>query len=63
MLGSGHVLSLYRQMLRQGRLLQYTDKPYFNQRVRAEFVKNRHLTDATEIEHSIMVGVISAVNL
>ena len=38
-------LSLYRQLLRYGEKLYYTDKQYFNERIRGEFVKHKNLSD------------------
>ena len=46
-------LSLYRQLLRYGQNLRYTDKDYFSARIREEFEKYRHLSDESEIEWAL----------
>ncbi|KAK3609311.1 hypothetical protein CHS0354_026231 [Potamilus streckersoni] len=56
MTGRQQVLTLYRQLLRKRRQLQYTDKSFFLQRVRAEFEKNKHLTAESEIDHCMQKG-------
>jgi len=49
-------LSLYRQLLRYGQSLRFTDQQYFSQRIRQEFEKGRHLKDAADIEHAVKKG-------
>ena len=49
-------LSLYRQLLRYGEKLYYTDKQYFNERIRDEFVKHRNLSDNKLIEKQFQRG-------
>ncbi|XP_050081109.1 MIEF1 upstream open reading frame protein [Anopheles maculipalpis] len=44
------VLSLYRDLLRYGAQLQYTDQEYFLNRIRREFRQSASLTDPKEIE-------------
>ncbi|XP_052902498.1 MIEF1 upstream open reading frame protein [Anopheles moucheti] len=44
------VLSLYRDLLRYGAQLQYTDQEYFLGRIRREFRQSASLTDPKEIE-------------
>uniref|UniRef100_A0A182SHR9 Uncharacterized protein n=1 Tax=Anopheles maculatus TaxID=74869 RepID=A0A182SHR9_9DIPT len=44
------VLSLYRDLLRYGGQLQYTDQEYFLNRIRREFRQSASLTDPKEIE-------------
>uniref|UniRef100_A0A182IVG9 Uncharacterized protein n=2 Tax=Anopheles atroparvus TaxID=41427 RepID=A0A182IVG9_ANOAO len=46
------VLSLYRDLLRYGAQLQYTDRDYFAARIRREFRQSASLTDPKEIEFS-----------
>ena len=53
---SQQVLSLYRQLLRKGKQLKFTDKDYYFKRMRVEFEKNRALSDKSEIEHNIQVN-------
>ena len=51
------VLSLYRSILRQGRLqLKLTDQNYFKRLVREEFERNRHQEDSAEIQFQIEVS-------
>ena len=57
MTGSQQALSLYRQLLRKGKQLRFTDKEYYFKRIRAEFEKKRNLSDASEIEHNIQVNL------
>ncbi|XP_046391635.1 MIEF1 upstream open reading frame protein [Ischnura elegans] len=38
------VLSLYRSLLRYGKELKYTDRNYFNRRIRREFKRNKNLS-------------------
>ena len=50
------VLSLYRSILRQGRLqLKLTDQNYFKRLIREEFERNRHQEDSAEIQFQIEV--------
>ena len=49
-------ISLYRQLLRYGEKLHYTDKQYFNERIRDEFVKHRNLSDNKLIEKQFQRG-------
>ena len=51
------VLSLYRSILRQGRLqLKLTDQNYFRRLVREEFERNRHEQNTAEIQFQIQVS-------
>ena len=49
-------ISLYRQLLRYGEKLYYTDKQYFTERIRDEFVKHRNLSDNKLIEKQFQRG-------
>lgn len=50
------VLSLYRSILRRGRLqLKFTDQGYFRRLVREEFERNRHEQNPIEIKFQIEV--------
>ncbi|KAF6209800.1 hypothetical protein GE061_015550 [Apolygus lucorum] len=44
------VISLYKQLLRYGNQLRYTDRSYFIKRVREEFKSNKQLSTAEERE-------------
>lgn len=56
MTGNQQALSLYRLLLRKGRQLRFTDKEFYFNRIRAEFEKNRTITNVSEIEHNIKKG-------
>lgn len=43
------VLRLYKELLRYGQDLKYTDKPYFYRRIKQEFRKNKSLSENEEI--------------
>ena len=49
-------LSLYRQLLRYGRNLRFTDKDYFATRIRDEFEKCRHLNNEADIDYALRKG-------
>ena len=49
-------LSLYRQLLRYGEKLYYTDKQYFDERIRGEFVKHKNLSDNKLIDKQFQRG-------
>ncbi|KOC62565.1 hypothetical protein WH47_04226 [Habropoda laboriosa] len=49
------VLKLYKDLLRYGENLKYTDKEYFQQRIRKSFKQNRHLISETEINFHLQV--------
>ncbi|KAK5644874.1 hypothetical protein RI129_006174 [Pyrocoelia pectoralis] len=51
------ILKLYKNLLRYGQELQYTDKHYFCKRIKNEFQQNRSLTDITEIQFNYKRGV------
>lgn len=50
------VLKLYKDLLRYGENLKYTDKEYFRFRIRKNFKQNKHLIDQTEIEFQLQKG-------
>ena len=50
-----HVLALYRSLIRYRETLRFTDKQYYTRRIRAEFAKNRDLTDEKDITFSFQV--------
>ncbi|KAK4875424.1 hypothetical protein RN001_011846 [Aquatica leii] len=47
---SKEILKLYKNLLRYGQDLRYTDKQYFYRRIKREFKENRRLVDETEIQ-------------
>lgn len=46
------VLKLYRNLLRYGETLKFTDKGYYKKRIRGEFQKNKILDNPEEIDFS-----------
>jgi len=42
------VVRLYRNILRYGKQLEYTDKKYFKERIRTEFQKNKSLSNTED---------------
>lgn len=53
---SNQVLKLYRDLLRYGRTLRFTDKKYFKIRLRKEFKNNQGLTDKGAIDFHFQVS-------
>lgn len=51
------VLKLYKDLLRYGENLKYTDKEYFRFRIRKNFKQNKHLTDQTDIDFQLQVNI------
>lgn len=49
------IRSLYKELLRYGQQLQFTDKEYFKSRIHSEFFKARYLTEESEIERCYKV--------
>lgn len=60
---SKEVLQLYRQLLRYGKELKYTNKSFFKERVRKEFEVNRNLQSEADIEFQIKVSSLVRVDL
>jgi hypothetical protein len=50
------VLQLYRDLLRYGRQLQFTDKDYFARRIRKEFKKAKNIENAEDINFNYQVS-------
>ncbi|XP_068898977.1 mitochondrial ribosome and complex I assembly factor AltMIEF1 [Tenebrio molitor] len=50
------ILKLYKDLLRYGQGLRFTDKDYFCNRIRREFRKNRELGDESEISFNFEKG-------
>ena len=53
---SSHALSLYRQLMRYGQKLQFTDKEYFSKRIRGEYEKNKSIGDKNLIDKQLHRG-------
>jgi hypothetical protein len=53
---SSEVLSLYRQLLRYGQSLQFTDKDYFQRRIRYEFERYRNTQNVNTINKQLERG-------
>lgn len=51
------VLKLYRDLLKYGQNLEFTDYSYFYKRIREEFLKNQNIKDAETIQRLIKVSV------
>ncbi|KZC14421.1 hypothetical protein WN55_06879 [Dufourea novaeangliae] len=49
------VLRLYKDLLRYGENLKYTDKRYFRTRIRNSFRGNKELTDQAQIDFQLKV--------
>lgn len=47
---SGRVLRLYRQLLKEGKALQYTDYDFFRRTIRREFEQQRDEVDIKVIK-------------
>ncbi|GAB6028839.1 hypothetical protein CHUAL_004645 [Chamberlinius hualienensis] len=48
-IGRSQYLQLYRELLRYGRSLVYTDKDYYYARIRKEFTKSRELSEEDQL--------------
>ncbi|XP_064210745.1 mitochondrial ribosome and complex I assembly factor AltMIEF1 [Tribolium castaneum] len=55
------ILKLYKDLLRYGQNLKFTDKDYFHKRIRREFRKNRDLTDESAISFNFERGIVLLV--
>ena len=53
---SSEVLSLYRQLLRYGQSLQFTDKDYLQRRIRYEFERYRNTQNVTTVKKQLERG-------
>ena len=47
---------LYRALRKHASSLQYTDKDFYMNRIKTEFVKNKHIENEEEIQKLIKVG-------
>jgi hypothetical protein len=50
------VLQLYRDLLRYGRQLQFTDRNYFSRRIRHEFKQAKNVEKAEDIDFYFQVS-------
>jgi len=50
------VLQLYRDLLRYGRQLQFTDKDYFARRIKREFKQAKNIDNAEDIKFYYQVS-------
>lgn len=50
------ILKLYKDLLRYGANLKYTEKTYFAKRIRKSFKENKNLTDRAEIDFQLQKG-------
>lgn len=53
---SQEIIRLYRNLLRYGNQLKYTDKSFYLQRIREEFHRNRGLKTKEDIEFNFKVN-------
>lgn len=53
---SAQILRLYRDLLRYGQELKYTNKNYFYKRIKTEFKRNKDLSNFEEIEFNYKVS-------
>jgi len=54
---SGRVLLLYRQLLKQGKALQYTDYDFFRRSVRREFEQQKDEVETKVIKEQFEKGM------
>ncbi|XP_018340742.1 PREDICTED: uncharacterized protein LOC108747644 [Trachymyrmex septentrionalis] len=51
------VLKLYKDILRYGETLKFTNKKYFRYRIRTAFITNKDLSDETAINFQLQKGM------
>ncbi|XP_050465363.1 uncharacterized protein LOC126858808 isoform X1 [Cataglyphis hispanica] len=51
------ILKLYKDILRYGETLKFTNKGYFRHRVRVAFKDNKNLTDEAMIDFQLKKGM------
>lgn len=49
------ILKLYKDLLRYGEELRFTDKKYYRRKIREEFKENKTLTEAADIDFQLKV--------
>ncbi|XP_048522732.1 MIEF1 upstream open reading frame protein [Dendroctonus ponderosae] len=52
------ILKLYKNLLRYGEQLKYTDKTYFFRRIRKEFKTHKNITDEADVNFKFEKGII-----
>ncbi|KAL2751577.1 mitochondrial translation release factor in rescue isoform X2, partial [Vespula maculifrons] len=52
------ILKLYKDLLRYGEQLRFTDKKYYRQKIREEFRQNKTLTEAADIDFQLKKGLM-----
>lgn len=52
------ILKLYKNLLRYGEQLKFTNKDYFTRRIRKEFQSNKDLTDESAINLRFEVSLL-----
>lgn len=50
------ILKLYKDLLRYGQQLKFTDREYFQRRIKKEFKQNKEVTDETDINFKFEVS-------
>ncbi|XP_046831968.1 MIEF1 upstream open reading frame protein [Vespa crabro] len=51
------ILKLYKDLLRYGEQLRFTDKKYYRQKIREEFKQNKYLTEVADIDFQLKKGL------
>ncbi|XP_035723440.1 MIEF1 upstream open reading frame protein-like [Vespa mandarinia] len=51
------ILKLYKDLLRYGEQLRFTDKKYYRQKIREEFKQNKNLTEVADIDFQLKKGL------
>lgn len=57
------VLKLYKDILRYGETLRFTDKKYFRYRIQTAFRDNKDLTEEAAIDHQLKVSSVSNMQM
>lgn len=58
---ASQIVKLYKDLLRYGQNLQYTDKEYFYKRIKSEFKKNKTLVDEAQIIFNYKVEALVSI--
>lgn len=51
------ILKLYKDLLRYGEQLKFTDKKYYQYRIKKEFKQNKTLTEKADIDFQFKKGL------
>lgn len=54
------VINLYRDLIRYGKYLKYTDQEYFIDRIRREFHRNKSLSNPEDIKFCYDVSIFTS---